>query len=265
MAWLTINGYDVGVSVGSGSMSQQFVGPGVVRSFSGRNTRHYREINRRWEGFLTPPISQAEARALRGLLSGEGHHWDFEDATYYTYSSKGFPKNVGSGTRASSTPAPKFGSYYLELAGSAQMTWALGYTGSWTIMFWEHDGSSWDHYIIDSDGNKYKNGATHAGAVNASVNGSGAVVLGDGSSIGLQHFDDLVVLPFLITSDMAATFGTATEAFSALPELTAAGDFCEDSSVTVLGDKVTLSPTPAHLGSGIDHKAVRMQFDLLEV
>lgn len=75
MAFLTLNGIDVSTMYG-GEATPRLIGQGV-RSISGNMLRDGRAVKREWR-FTTPPISQAEASALIGMINGLGHHFTMD-------------------------------------------------------------------------------------------------------------------------------------------------------------------------------------------
>ncbi len=266
MAYLKLNGAELSVLVDSPpSMERDKLGLERML-FDGTWNKTIRATKRVWSGFETEPMSRDDAYAWLRFLDGDGHSWSFNAVSDFKYSSKGLPIQTGSPTRITAAPAPKFGAGALQIAAGAEATWATGLTGQWTLMVWKHDGAAWHHYIVRSDASKWVDGVS-SGAANAflTVDGDGDAHLGDTGAGANQHFDDFVALPFMVTSTMAAAFGTATVAFSSLPKLTATGDFIADSSLTVAGVNPKLLARPAFLSGSYAPTASAVMFDLREV
>jgi hypothetical protein len=241
MPFITVNGLQLGILNGNADEDADEIGE-RDRAFSGALLSSIRAFKRAWK-MGTPPIGSATATAWMGLLRGYGHHWGFDDATYYAYSSKGlgYTTLVGTLARRTATPAPKFGSGYISLTATGSLTYGVQVplASAWALMVWRYEGGAWHHYIKCSDGTKYKDGAVYGSAIAFLDMLATAAVLGDSASIASQYFDDFVSVPFVIPAAWAAVLGVATSAFSDLPRLTVAGDFVEDTSVEVEGSEVT--------------------------
>jgi len=241
MAYLTVNGLELSVLNDSADEAVDEVGE-RDRAFSGALLSSIRAYKRAWT-FKTPPIGSATATAWMGLLRGTGHHWGFDDATYYAYSSKGlgYTTLVGTLTRRTATPSPKFGSAYIRLTAGGTLTYGVQVplTSAWSLAVWRYESGAWHHYIRCSDGTKYKDGVVYGSAIAFLDMLATAAVLGDSGSVSTQDFDDFVSVPYVIPAAWAAVLGVATTAFSDLPRLTVAGDFVEDTSLEVEGSEVS--------------------------
>lgn len=241
MPFITVNGLQLGIANDNADESADEIGE-RGRAFSGALLSSVRASKREWV-MRTPPIGSATATAWIGLLRGYGHHWGFDDSTYYPYSSKGlgYTTLVGTLTRRTATPSPKFGSAYIRLTAGGSLTYGVQVplSSPWALMVWRYESGAWHHYIKCSDGTKYKDGAVYGSAINFLDMLATAAILGDAASIAPQDFDDFVAVPFVIPASWAAVLGVATSAFSDLPRLTVAGDFVEDTSVEVEGSEVS--------------------------
>ncbi len=262
MSYLTINGYALPVADGSVRGETEIIGQDE-RAFSGALLSDIRSYKRSWRVVTTPRL-YAEAEAIHALLLGRGHAWDFEEAggTNWGYSSKGRTFTSQSGA-SRVTADPHFGSANLELsAGSSSVEWALDLPSTWTAMVWRDTGSGWAHYIETSDGDYYLDGVASIQEGWFSVSGGDFTLQHSGlSAVG---FDDLVVLPFVITAEMAAAFGTSTEAFSALPELSLSGDVVGGDVISVIGRDLKTRDIQVALGGSWRNNAREVDVLLLE-
>lgn len=229
MASLKINQWSLSVSAAGQAL--EHAGQ-RARAFDGTMLATQIAQKRSWD-ITTTWLDAAVAEKVRLLLLGEGDKWDFSESTSndWQWSSKGLGKASGSG---SSLASGKFGRG-VRLAATAQVTWSLGTSapwanGTWSLMVWTYESAAWHHYILCSDGTKYKDGASHGSSIPFLAFSGGTLTLGDAASAGNQDFDDLVALPFVVTSDMAAAWGAATEAFGPLPALKLDGTLIKDTN-----------------------------------
>lgn len=233
MSALTINEWPLPAAVGSVAEETEDIGD-EARAFDGTLNCSLRATKTN-TSIQTIPVAAATAAPLLALLRGDGHTWSFDDATYFVYSSKGLNKASGTGTTLASG---KFGRG-MRLSSGATMTWAPGTATTWTLMVWRLNGATWEHYILCSDGTKYKDGAVYGSAIAFLAFSGGTLTLGDSGSGANQDFDGLVLLPAVVTAEMAASFGTATTAFGLLPQLLMGGDLVLEGTRTVKGQDVS--------------------------
>jgi len=230
MAALTINGWTCPVAADSASEGVEDIGD-EGRSFDGTLLSTLRATKTPLS-VTTIPLAAATIKPLMALLKGDGQVWDFDDSTYFVYSSKSINKASGSGTSITG----KFG-LGMRLASGATMTWAVGSSSTWTLMVWRYNSllTAWVHWIVCSDGTKYQNGAVYGSSIPFLGYTGGTLTLGDSGSVANQDFDGLVYLPAVVTADMAAAFGTATTAFGLLPRLLLGGDLILEGTRTAKG------------------------------
>jgi hypothetical protein len=229
MAFVKINQWELSVS--SAAQTLAHIGQ-RERAFNG--TMLATQISQKREWTLTTPwMDPTEAEKVRLLLLGLGDKWDFSESTGndWQWSSKGLGKASGSG---SSLASGKFGRG-VRIAAAGQVTWTLGTSypwslTTWSLMVWYYESAAWHHYILCSDGTKYKDGAVYVGSLAFLAFSGGTLTLGDSGSGGNQDFDDLVALPFVVTTGMAAAWGVATESFGPLPALKLDGTLVKDAS-----------------------------------
>lgn len=208
-------------------------------AYSGKPLYTYRAIKNQWT-FTTNFLVELEWRFLRALLQGEGHHWAFNDATEWSYSSKGL--GITSGTIANGsryTTTTKFGAGAIRVAANQYVQFNVGYTERWTAMAWV--GSTFaNHYIVNNAGQKWVDGVRNDGASTPFFTmNSGNFRLGDTGNGAFQYFDDLVIIPEKINNSWAADFGTLANAFSDLPLIRVSGNFTLSDDYFVQGRDVT--------------------------
>jgi hypothetical protein len=243
MPFITVNGLQLGILNDNADESNDIIGE-RERAFSGTLLSSVRAVKRSW-ALKTEPLGSAVGVAWAGLFNGVGHRWGFDDSTYYAYSSKGlgYTTLVGTLTRRTATPSPKFGSAYIRLTAGGSLTYGVQVplSSPWALMVWRYESgtSAWHHYIKNSDGTKYRDGAVYGGSIDFLDMLATAAILGDAASIAPQDFDDFVSVPFVIPASWAAVLGVATSAFSDLPRLEVAGDFIRETSLQVEGEEVS--------------------------
>ena len=112
MAFLRINGHTVPVEVDSASMQLVEVG-NSSKSYDGTTINLRRRLKRKLS-FKTPPLSEADAIALQGLVRGQGEYWSFDAASTgeYLYSSRGVGTQASSGNAQHTTN--KYGGFSLD-------------------------------------------------------------------------------------------------------------------------------------------------------
>lgn len=235
MAFLTINELTIKVKARDGDTGWVPL-TDTARGVTG--AMNQTQIDRkRTETLRTRPLSYQEGRALMALLKGHGHHWSFNSDLYSD--GTGVINSAGSTSGAgSSAHTTKFGNY-LALSAAEQLTYSIGLGSRYTVGFWLWDGgSSWDWFVFDDAGNKYKNGSTHGSAIGeVTVSGSNLLV-GDGSNA--DDIDDLFVLYERMPSAWLSGW-TPTQAFSDLPLLTCSGDLFDDVDHTMFATRVDAS------------------------
>lgn len=167
MPGLTVNGVSVPALMDRGvtRSAPELIGPSDERSFQGdllTAIRARKEVLDLRLSLQDP----ATATAWRRWLLGLGDSWNFNDATFGLYSSKGRAPQAGYGASVGTTaPAPKWGAR--RLAVSTSIIWtSLGFRG-WdatldgrTVILWRWDGAAWKHHIIRDDWLMWVDGVT---------------------------------------------------------------------------------------------------------
>lgn len=267
MAWLTLNGIELAAIAHVGSPPKS---PrreiGEMKEAGDGTMRITRQNRKRDLSFESVPLVRANAFAWEGLICGEGEVWSFDSSLY---GSKGLGPNAGYNASIVTGGTPKFGGGHLRLPATTgtitfdNAAWnASGGYVAFTAMVWRFESGAWHHYIIRSDLAKWVDGVRNDAASTTwfSVS-SGDVTLANTSGADVDY-DDLVVLPYNILDAWAPIFGTALEAFSALPYLTAKGNLVpEAGSRRVLG-KVNESYLVASSGGSRQNDVRRLEVEL---
>ena len=122
MATLRINGHTVPVAIDTLTIANKEIGE-TRQSYDGTSVS-VRMNRKRTISFSTPPLSEQDAKALEGLVRGDGDYWSFDGTTSgsivngrfpaYLNTVKGFlPLTVGTSTDKETTNV-KFGSGSLD-------------------------------------------------------------------------------------------------------------------------------------------------------
>lgn len=259
--FLTINGVTVPVAVDSVSMTYVDSGGEMERSPSGELAGGPNSSKREWR-MTTTPVHPSEVDAWVGLIEGKGHSWAFDTSFY---SSRG--RGPSSGTAPIVTAAPRWGVGCLPTNAGNSIAWNVGLGAAWTLVWWSKpNGTFWTHWLTRSDEVTWESGsASSVGALLGEVSVvSGELVFygADGSD---WHIDDAVVLPYVVPDSWASPMYSFhnTQAWSALPRVTAEGDF-STSAVTVRG-KVSGSKVIRCEIDGTLVSAHALEFTLREV
>ncbi len=231
--FFTIHGYPVDVA--SMKADQEIIGEDRARTLGAKlkSTRIGRKGN--WDVELTP-LEPADAVPLMVLLRDEGHVCSF-DADKYSSTGLG-PDAGGAGTIQSTNK--KFGANALQIASTAASeVYTTGYTGDKTVMMWRRsstDSTSFKHWAMTmtASGTQqgYKDGATATLNAWMILTTGGVLTLkakrDDGTTDLTVQYDDLVILPCLLTAAMIASFAAATRAWADRPALNVSGAFLDD-------------------------------------
>lgn len=271
VAMVTLNGWELPIL--DGSFKRTDVNGGSrSRRYSGayKDHRRFREIA--WSG-ETPILDPAEAKAVFRLLKGLGDSWDFtntnksykgniiETSANVTYDNV-YGKDAGDGMKITS------GNECSIVSVLSEPFW----DGTWTIIF-DHsntEGSGFSRYLRTSNhtsGNGYKNGVFSDHSIDDilqfdTTNGFQLQGYNPGVGAADAYYDNLVILPFAVTTEMALVWSLNTNEFSQLPFL----------SMTIANNPVVYNVIPdaesseyiqANIGGTWYHNAQRVEF-LLE-
>lgn len=259
MSLLLVNGLTVPIAEDSMSESPREVGS-AEPAFDGSLSRT-RQSTKTDIAFATPPLSSADALAWLELLRGKGEHWSFDTSLY---GSKGLGPTAG---YVASNPAgtPKFGAAVLRLtATTGDIEFTAGLGSIWTMMVWRYESAVWHHYTVCSDGKKWLDGVRADATVTTWFGVAAGIPHLSNSTGAAVDYDDLVLLPFLVSTTWPPVFGIAATAFSELPKLTLSGDLIwEASTRTVLGSVSAVKPLRGVL-SGVSAATHRTLSVMLE-
>lgn len=255
MAFLTLNEIEIPVLDGAASRQRVLIGE-KARALDGTLRSSVVARKEQWT-VRTPPVTPDLAAAIVGLVEGQGHSFPFDTDLYSA--GKGLPVH-SSALAVISASSPKFGAGCLSLAADGYVTYRTALGGEWTVGVWRDGGGGWTHWLVTSKGAVYQDGS-HAGPAPSwlEVDALGNVTIVD--SLGARY-DDLVCLPYVVPTSWAEVWGTATEAFSALPRLRLSGGIVRGAVYQVEG---TLAGEPfvqAQLDGAWRSNAVEVEFTL---
>lgn len=254
MAKLLVNGISAAAIIAAGDEpkgARRDVGDsGQAVDGTTRVSRRARKVDL---SFKSQPLADADAAMWEAFLVGDGEAWNFDVSLY---GSKGRGPSASTAATLVSTH-PKFGAKNLNLgATTGTITYAAAalnlfaaYVG-YTVMFWRYESAAWHHYVVRSDGAKWKDGVRNDAAsttfltVNTTT-GDVTIANATGSAV---EYDDLVVLPFLVDDLWPQTFAAATAAYSSLPYLNLTGDLVREQATRVAVGEV--STTHVRTGAG---------------
>ena len=258
MAYFEINGISHGLQVfvdAADNNEQQ------QRKFSGRLFRDRRFLKSRYT-CGTRFISRQERDALRGLIEGRGHVWDFEPTIPFPLGDKHSSKGLGELAGATSIvngagPLAAKPFNILVVTDVSYDTSSQGFGALWTLIYWRNEDVfpmfEWHHIVQTSDGHKWRDGVRSDGLdVTEATFVSGDLLLDNGSgSSGISNYDDVVALPFVVP-DRWGDAWPRTIPYPSLPELLLSGDCLEEGAFpegkTVQGFWTDSRPTNADGG-----------------
>lgn len=250
MAFLTINGFTVSILDGSADVSEEAIGS-EARAFSGHLVQSTRARARMFSG-TTPILSATDARALLGLLKGDGHYFGFADE----YSSRG--AGVASGTYT-------IASDQLTVNSGLSVTFDTNVGSLWSIV--AHYAG--DTYTLDSSNTQYENGGTTTGNDDMFIVSSGDLTVegqNQGGASATKVWDWIAVVPYVLTTAMHQTFSSVAS-FSELPVLAVSGNaFADSTPVYMRLQHGSLKREPVqYMTGGSIATGFRLSFTLEEV
>lgn len=242
--FLTVNKIAISVANESAQVEEQEHGGARSRAHDGTLRSFVQAFKRAWS-VETPIETQANLEAIKALARGRGHHWNF-DADLY--SDKGLNGSANTGTTQTAGSA-KFGAGKMTVgATTGTITFAANLGTRWTVMVWRYEGAAWVHYIVTYDGTttkKWVDGVSNDGASTTWLSVSGGSATIANTTGAAVHYDDLVLLDYVMPTGWAATWGVLTAAFSALPVLSVDGDLIPNGPVNCLGSVGNTKPVQA--------------------
>ena len=243
-AFLSINGIPLSVADGAASSSVDDVGVSA-RMSDGSLVRNRRAVKSSWD-FDTVLDVQATALAVKGLVLGAGHVWDFNSSLY---SAKGLAVTTSG---ALSSTQKKYGSQSLQLPASTAVeinTTAYDYQfRPWTAAFWWYRAGAWKHIVETSANKRWENGV-YIGTRFYCAASSYYLNIGDGDPT-TRYIDDLWVAEYVMPDSWAASIYAAGAPAGGAPRLTASGLLIDGGtrSVTCYGEVKSLKTQQAWVG-----------------
>lgn len=225
-------------------------------------------------------MTREQARALSGLIQGDGHYMSFDTMLY---SSKGLGPFTGYVVTISATGGA-VGGGYMQVTSGQKIEYPFTADNDRTLMVCKFTGGAWVHYALTYDAStattvQYKNGAPHTPAAGDSVvnwfsytnSGSGGVWKLEGKDIdgaaGNSRYDQLVIAPYVMPADMIAAFDTELLTtglpFSPLPLLRVSGEMIEDGPKFYVGSTVNSGYQIAAVAAS-DNIGLDLEFTLTE-
>ncbi len=224
-SFLRLNGITVPVSPDSAALEPKDIGAEMTAE-DGTPLFNRRGTKNTWSVRSTVRTA-AEALAFKDLVLGEGQVINFNNQSFYSFS--GLPPTVVGGGWTIVTTLPKYGSHRAAHTANNLTTYTPFTSSSpWSILLWRttDGGTTWNHWVLRSDGTKWLNGVVSLAASAFCTVSSGVVTLGNDVAGG---FDDVVFLPYLVPTTWPAQIHGFGYAFGTLPRLTADGLFIEQN------------------------------------
>ncbi|MBZ4371487.1 hypothetical protein [Corallococcus sp. AS-1-6] len=231
MAYLTLSGIEVRCSAAKGLAQKPTLRGPRVRTFSGWAQSGTRSREFVWSGG-TPPVPLVEAQALRRLIDGDGHSWDFASATSNAFtSSKGATANLTGAPQAGTAFTGRWGFGAMQMAPGDQAEWSVGARLESTVGFWfRADGSgSWTHVVARFQPDVLYVNGSELGIVDDMEGETGLFVsLTEGvlgvNAVANVTVSDLVYLPYTVPESWVSQWAAATAPFGPLPYHAADGE-----------------------------------------
>ena len=251
MPYLSLSGFSVPVRATGATFANTALGEDS-RAFGGQLVPSRRSLSRSFE-IQTIVDTPGAARALAGLVQGEGHKWSFNSDLY---SSKGLGPQAGYTVTMSATGGVAGGGY-VQVTSAQSIGWRSLQYGDFTMMVYKYTGGAWHQYVYTYDLStttvaQYKDGASHSPVAGDNItnwftytSATGDFAFAgkdiDGTN-GNSRYDELVIVPYLMTAEMISAFNTETRtnsrAFGEIPQLNVSGDIIPDGPVAFIGSVV---------------------------
>lgn len=181
MSYLTINGVEVPVSIPAGNGRLPVIAGERTRALSGMPRSSIRASRYEWTRATTPQ-AKATAQAFQGLINGDGYRWAFDS---HLYDGKGLGPSLSTGCTIITTAGFwRYGGGAVQVDPTRSLRYAialpaLNASTDWTLMYWRRPvdfdfslPTTYDHYIVQGSGTKYKNGSVTTDALGVSYDGS---------------------------------------------------------------------------------------------
>lgn len=266
--FLTINGWELPIHDGQ---FQEGTDEGGSRSrvFSGKLSMNRRFVKRNYQG-ETVLLAADEAAAVRGLVLGLGNTWDFNrDATdLFSYRGHGLEpgyqcaNSAGSGFEGTRGLLMTSGGYFRIASVTRDILW----THEWTLICHADTFSGAFERILfrdnDPPGEAWIDGIYNASATvnniidTSNVSSNGFVFYGKRRDTGANaaaKYDNITILPYRVTDEMAAVFSANANVFSSLPHVlvrTGLQDSQFSDELSMLGDVTDTDYVQANVEGG---------------
>jgi len=277
MAFLTVSGFTIPISASGIALERQGHGEQTM-SYGGKQQPQRWGVTRSFD-LSSPLTTREDARALSGLIAGDGHFVPFDNTLYST---KGLGPNSGY-TITMSAVGGAAGGGYVQVTSGQTLVYTFDLSNyDRTFMICKYVGAAWVHYALTYDASttttvQYKNGAVHAPIAADDItnwfaydptNGDwtleGATIAG---AAGNSRYDQMVIAPYVMTAEMIAAFDTEILTtglpFSPLPALRVSGDLIPDGPQLYVGSIPASDYQVAAVASG-DNIGLDLKFNLIE-
>lgn len=268
MPYLTINGITIEVAAPRHDLQiNEGRGP-IVRAVDGTATKD-RRFFKPEHAFATIPISKQDADALVVMLNGFGFNWNFEDATDFKFSTDANLASIAVLGAPISVGNAKYGSLAAQLGNEELIRWRADFPPVWTAMVWRDTGvGGYKHFAATSAGGFFLDGTPVADEGWFVFSGD-TFALSTEAAGGTVDFDDLVIIPAVISLAWIIQVGAAGAPFGKTPKLSVKGDPLLDAfgePVDMLATNVRVSAAPHAVSDGAWQTAgATVSFDLLMV
>lgn len=232
MTYLTLSGIEVRCASSRGLMQKPtLLGP-RVRTFRGFAQSGTRARVFTWSAG-TPPLPMAEAQALRRLLDGDGHSWDFASTPTNAFvSSKGLVASLNGEPQAGTSIPGRWGQGAMRLTVGEEAEWSVGARLDSTVGFWlrtDWVGPDWTHVVACFKPDVLYVNGSELGIVDDTDGELGLQVLVSEGTLLVRAtgatvtVSDLVYLPYTVPAAWVPQWASATTPFGPLPYHTADG------------------------------------------
>lgn len=294
MSWLTLNGIEIELALGSGKRDTQIIGE-RRRAFDGTMISSGRAMK---DGYdcTTTLMARDDADALYAFLMGYGHNWKFAAALDY-YSGKGLKDtaNTGPAGVTAGTASGKFDKC-IALGSTENVTWTpAGYdslAADYTIACWwlydDDPARLWKHILVRRSGTTLtyytdgvlddtETGTPDPGAPDGdpvwdakmSITAGVLKLLGEVTADTVDDaFSDLLALPFAVPTTWIAQMAAYARSVPNRPHVEVAGDMVNRAVTNPLTCCVMVDsfvPVPFVNSSGEQLDGGRISFRLEEV
>lgn len=217
MSYLKVNNIEIPSRYEEPSRNPENIGQ------SGRSINaSYRSNNRIFRDSFeveTTFLKSSQTRSIQGLVDGEGHAFNFDSNVY---SAKGLSPNSTSGLSLSSS------GWHEKALNVTSTTHYITSYSTYTVLV--RRSPDWNHYALRSDGKNFLNGST-TGSINFLSFSEGQLNLSSG-----EILDDLVILPFELTSNQIQELSSSSLQYSELPRIRISGEITNGVNLTCRGN-----------------------------